>query len=148
MPRGRHAQSNLSHEMPSHLEKSFAWASRLSQVRAVFFVASVRRRSRSSARMRKQCKDRVPNQSSRQTPASSTRGPGRRESSVTVTLENVRGIKNLKFKSPPPGLWLITGSNGCGKSSLFAALYRLRERNAFRKLYQSGGLNEIDNFQK
>ena len=65
---------------------------------------------------------------------------------VIVTLENIRGIKKLEFKIPPPGLWLIAGSNGCGKSTLFVALYRLRNSNAFGKFYHHGRLDEVDNF--
>ena len=65
---------------------------------------------------------------------------------VIVTLENIRGIKKLEFEIPPPGLWLIAGSNGCGKSTLFVALYRLRNSNAFGKFYHHGRLDEVDNF--
>ena len=88
----------------------------------------------------------MPNQSSVPTPASAASVPGGHNPSIIVTLENIRGIKKLEFKIPPPGLWLITGPNGCGKSTLFVALYRLRNSNAFGKFYHHGKLNEVDDF--
>ena len=88
----------------------------------------------------------VPNRSSVSTPASAANGPGGRNPLMIVTLENIRGIKKLEFKIPPPGLWLITGPNGCGKSTLFVALYRLKNSNAFGKFYHHGRLNEVDDF--
>ena len=64
-----------------------------------------------------------------------------------VLLRNIRGIKNLEFKIPPPGTWLLTGPNGSGKTSLFAALYRIRFGNAFQKFFRTNGLgSRVDSY--
>ncbi|WP_423815288.1 AAA family ATPase, partial [Pseudomonas viridiflava] len=44
---------------------------------------------------------------------------------MKVTLSNVKSINNLEFEIPPQGVWVVTGLNGSGKTSLFGALYRL-----------------------
>lgn len=85
----------------------------------------------------------MPNQRSGPPPS----GSGVSQSPVTVTLKNIRGIQYLKFEMPQPGLWLLTGANGCGKSSLLVALYRLGESYAFPNFYRNGRLNKIDNYR-
>lgn len=54
---------------------------------------------------------------------------------ITITIHNVKGINELKFEVPArPGLYLLTGINGCGKTSLLASLYRMGNPNAFKEL--------------
>ena len=57
---------------------------------------------------------------------------------MKVTLSNVKGITSLEFEVPAPGVWIISGLNGSGKTSLFASLYRLDNPNAFQRYFRAG----------
>lgn len=57
---------------------------------------------------------------------------------MKITLRNIKGISSLEFEVPDQGVWIITGLNGSGKTSLFAGLYRLRFNNAFQKYFRTG----------
>ncbi len=52
---------------------------------------------------------------------------------VQVTINSLKGIKSLVFDVPMEGAFVITGANGCGKTSLLTALHRMGARNAFQK---------------
>ena len=53
-------------------------------------------------------------------------------STYTIKIENIRGIKELNYSLPTRnGVYLLTGSNGSGKTSLLTALDRLGNKNAF-----------------
>ncbi len=53
---------------------------------------------------------------------------------LKVTLENIKGIKKLQFDIPvTDGVFIITGKNGCGKSTLMTALARINDSNIFAK---------------
>lgn len=60
---------------------------------------------------------------------------------MKVTLTNVKGIASLEFEVPAPGVWIISGLNGSGKTSLFASLYRLGYQNAFQRYFRAGSEN-------
>lgn len=49
-----------------------------------------------------------------------------------VIITNVKSIKNLKFDVPQRGAFVITGANGCGKTSLLTVLHRMGAPNAFQ----------------
>lgn len=50
-----------------------------------------------------------------------------------VKLENLKGIKELVFPFPErKGIYVLTGVNGCGKTSLLIALSRLGDKFAFK----------------
>jgi ABC-type cobalamin/Fe3+-siderophores transport system ATPase subunit len=51
---------------------------------------------------------------------------------VTVTIENLKSIKKLVFEVPLQGAFVVTGANGCGKTSLLTALHRMGMSNAFQ----------------
>lgn len=51
--------------------------------------------------------------------------------SLEITIENLRHIKRLKFQVPNSGVWLLTGANGTGKTSILACLRRIGYSNAF-----------------
>lgn len=59
------------------------------------------------------------------------------ESVMNVTITNVKGIKLLDFDLPRKDVWVVTGLNGSGKTSLFAAIYRIGSQNAFQKYYKT-----------
>lgn len=48
-----------------------------------------------------------------------------------IVIENLRHISKLTFEIPKPGVWLLTGPNGTGKSSLLGCLRRIGYKNAF-----------------
>lgn len=51
-----------------------------------------------------------------------------------VTLKNIRGISLLEFPFPEKkGVYLLTGANGCGKTTLLIALNRLGDNLAFSR---------------
>ncbi|MGK4305110.1 AAA family ATPase [Shewanella xiamenensis] len=67
---------------------------------------------------------------------------------MRVELENLKGISNLKFDIPSTGLWLLTGLNGSGKTSLLAALYRIKHGRAFQDHYKTTATQEkLDTFK-
>lgn len=51
---------------------------------------------------------------------------------LTITLENIRGIKTLQFDAPTKsGVYVLTGINGSGKSTLMTALARISDNSIF-----------------
>ena len=51
--------------------------------------------------------------------------------SKKIIIENLKNVDRLEFELPAPGVWLLTGENGCGKTTLLAAIHRLGFPNAF-----------------
>lgn len=49
----------------------------------------------------------------------------------SIEIRNLRNIQRLRFPIPDRGVWLLTGANGAGKTSLLACIRRLGNRNAF-----------------
>jgi predicted ATPase len=65
-----------------------------------------------------------------------------------VSIKNLKNVRSLDFKLPPPGVWLLTGENGTGKTSVLAALQRIGNRNAFALHFRASSESErLDNFQ-
>lgn len=54
-----------------------------------------------------------------------------------LTIRNLKNIEQLKFEVPRPGAYLLTGSNGSGKTSLLTCLSRLRNSGAFQRGFRS-----------
>ncbi|MDZ5631906.1 ATP-dependent nuclease [Janthinobacterium sp. GMG1] len=50
---------------------------------------------------------------------------------TTIKIRKLRHIQSLDFKIPRPGVWLLTGENGTGKTSLLGCLRRVGFSNAF-----------------
>ncbi|WP_082601684.1 ATP-dependent endonuclease [Achromobacter sp. Root83] len=50
---------------------------------------------------------------------------------VKISIKNLKHIDTLDFIVPERGVWLLTGPNGTGKTSLLACMRRIGERNAF-----------------
>lgn len=51
-----------------------------------------------------------------------------------VTITRLRNISSLEFEVPTSGVYVLTGSNGSGKTSLLLALNRICDKNAFSNL--------------
>lgn len=68
---------------------------------------------------------------------------------MIVTLRNVKKISELRFEIPDPGVWVLTGLNGSGKTSLFASIYRIKAQHAFQKFYKTSPLeHRLDSYDK
>lgn len=51
---------------------------------------------------------------------------------VTVNISKLKSIEKLSFDVPLHGAYVVTGANGCGKTSLLTALHRMGAHNAFQ----------------
>ncbi|RYE43817.1 MAG: ATP-binding protein [Hyphomicrobiales bacterium] len=51
---------------------------------------------------------------------------------INVNVKNVKGILEMNFDVPLNGAYVVTGANGCGKTSLLTVLHRMGARNAFQ----------------
>lgn len=66
---------------------------------------------------------------------------------MIITLRNIKKIRELRFSIPESGVWVITGLNGSGKTSLFASIYRIGAQNAFQKFYKTSPLeHRLDSY--
>lgn len=67
----------------------------------------------------------------------------------TIDIKNLRSIKSLRFTIPPPGVHLLAGHNGAGKSSLLACLLRLGDGNAFPRFFRTSQISDqLDQFDE
>ena len=64
-----------------------------------------------------------------------------------VTISRLRNINFLEFEVPTSGVYVLTGSNGSGKTSLLLALNRICDKNAFSilKIGRSVGMDQFAN---
>ena len=52
---------------------------------------------------------------------------------TTVEINNLKGIQHLAYSIPDkPGVFILSGSNGCGKTTLLIAIDRIGNSEAFR----------------
>lgn len=66
---------------------------------------------------------------------------------MKIEIKDLKGIRQLKFEVPESGLWLLTGVNGSGKTSLLASLYRIGYGRAFQDYFKTtSGQDRIDSF--
>lgn len=66
-----------------------------------------------------------------------------------IKLQNIKGIRELEFPFPEKrGVYVLTGVNGCGKTSLLITLCRLGDRMAFKNFHANtnNGI-PIDNYK-
>lgn len=67
---------------------------------------------------------------------------------MKITLKNVKAIRSLEFPIPDKGLWLLTGLNGGGKTTLLACLYRISYPRAFQDYFHTSATqSKLDTFQ-
>lgn len=66
-----------------------------------------------------------------------------------IKLQNIKGIKELEFPFPEKSdVYVLTGVNGCGKTSLLITLCRLGDRMAFKNFYiNANDKVQIDNYK-
>jgi predicted ATPase len=68
---------------------------------------------------------------------------------VKVTISDLKSIKRLEFDIPMHGAFVVTGANGCGKTSLLTVLHRMGSSNAFQTGLPGGktanGVDTINN---
>jgi len=64
----------------------------------------------------------------------------------TVIIDKTRGIRHLEFQLPTkPGMYLLVGPNGMGKTTLLTALHSIGDRKAFRS-FSNSGLENVDQY--
>lgn len=65
----------------------------------------------------------------------------------SVVIERLKHIRRLTFEIPDPGVYLLTGSNGSGKTSLLACLRRIGYPRAFARQFPASLIsNNVDSF--
>lgn len=68
---------------------------------------------------------------------------------VVVRITNLKSIESLEFDVPMKGAYIVTGANGCGKTSLLTSLHRMGAHNAFQMGFPGGKTaNGIDAINK
>lgn len=68
--------------------------------------------------------------------------------SGTIIIEDLRNIARLQFDLPESGVWLLTGGNGSGKTSLLACLRQIGNSNAFPTHFPSSiKSTQLDNYE-
>ncbi|WP_416866695.1 MAG: AAA family ATPase [Imperialibacter sp.] len=66
--------------------------------------------------------------------------------SKRIEIRNIKHIRNLEFKLPSPGVHVLTGSNGCGKTTLLACILRIRYHRSFQDNFKTSSDSRLDNF--
>jgi ABC-type lipoprotein export system ATPase subunit len=61
-----------------------------------------------------------------------------------LTVRKLKNIDQLEFEIPGPGAYLLTGSNGVGKTSLLTCISRLRNSWAFQRGFRSSFHPSLD----
>lgn len=69
--------------------------------------------------------------------------------SCEIKIRNLKNVKSLDFKIPDQGVWVITGMNGSGKSSLLASILRIWDPYAFQKNFKVSKTSKgrVDSFR-
>ncbi|AFQ50562.1 AAA family ATPase [Burkholderia cepacia] len=64
-----------------------------------------------------------------------------------ITIRNLKHIRELTFDVPGPGVHLLAGANGAGKTSVLACLRRIGQGNAFAHHFRASQFStSLDNF--
>lgn len=58
-----------------------------------------------------------------------------------ITIEGLKQIDKLVFDVPPPGVYILSGTNGAGKSCLLACLLRIGWSNAFQLSFRTSKIS-------
>ena len=63
-----------------------------------------------------------------------------------IVIDEIKNISHLEFNIPAPGLHIITGTNGIGKTTLFTCISRICNSNAYRVGFSASKVNNYDLF--
>ena len=63
-----------------------------------------------------------------------------------IVIKNIRNIGQLSFELPSPGLHVLTGKNGTGKTTLMTCISRICNNNAYRVGFPSSSSDSLDVF--
>ncbi len=63
---------------------------------------------------------------------------------VTLTISNLKHIKNFQFEMPSPGAYLLTASNGSGKTTLLTCINRIGNSGAFQRGFRASTHPSVD----
>lgn len=63
-----------------------------------------------------------------------------------IIIKNIKNIKILEFELPNPGLYIVTGANGIGKTTLFTCISRICNNNAYRLGFPASKIENYDMF--
>lgn len=68
----------------------------------------------------------------------------------SICIERIKGIKHLNFPVPEePGVYLLVGSNGAGKTTILTSLFRICSGNALHYgFHTAAGNSRIDRYEK
>jgi len=66
--------------------------------------------------------------------------------SKRVVIDNIRSINHLDFTIPNSGVHLLTGENGCGKTTLLTCLSRICNSYAFQQGFPSKNATNYDEY--
>lgn len=60
-----------------------------------------------------------------------------------LIIENIKQIDRLLFDIPPPGVHILSGTNGAGKSCLLTCLLRIGRPNAFQNAFLTSKISDV-----
>lgn len=66
---------------------------------------------------------------------------------IKLIIKDLKHIQRLEFDVPGEGAYLLTGSNGSGKTSLLTCLSRLRNSGAFQRGFRSSVHKSLDSYR-
>lgn len=69
--------------------------------------------------------------------------------SCEIKIRNLKNVKSLDFEIPEKGVWIVTGLNGAGKSSLLTTILRIWDPYAFQKNFKVSKISDgkVDSFK-
>lgn len=65
-----------------------------------------------------------------------------------IKIENLKGIKEMNFKIPNPGVHILTASNGSGKTTLITCISRLNNSRTFNTNFIQHRAWNVDSYRK
>lgn len=65
---------------------------------------------------------------------------------IKIKIQNLKSIDTLDFELPPPGVYLLTGINGSGKTSLLGCINRLGDPSSFQRVFRRSSHEQLDQF--